>query len=116
MLVLSARPRTLALARLAAVGLGPAQSRRITLVESLPVVLSAALGGTVCALALVPLAGPAVDLAAFTGSKVRIPLHADPLALGAVTGGLLLLAGVALTIQDRLGRRQGVSQALRTGE
>jgi putative ABC transport system permease protein len=116
MMVLSARARALTLARLDAMGLTPAQSRRITVVENLPVILSAALGGTACALALVPLAGPAVDLAAFTGSQVRVPLHADPLALGAVTGGLLLLAGVALTIQDRLARRQGVSQALRAGD
>ncbi len=116
MLVLSARSRALTLARLDAMGLGPAQSRRITVVESLPVIICAALGGTACALALVPLAAPAVDLAAFTGSQARVPLHADPLALGAVTGGLLLLAGAALLIEDRLTRRQGVSQALRAGE
>jgi putative ABC transport system permease protein len=112
MMVLSVRSRALTLARLEAMGLSPAQARRITVVESLPVILAAALGGTVCALALVPLAGPAVDLAAFTGSRVRVPLHADPLALGGVTGGLLLLAGVALTIQDRLARRHGVRQSL----
>jgi putative ABC transport system permease protein len=116
MTVLSARSRAPTLARLDAMGLGPAQSRRITVVESLPVILSAALGGTACALALVPLAGPAVDLAAFTGSQVRVPLRADLLALGAVTGGLLLLAAVAVAIQDRLARRQDVSQALRAGE
>jgi putative ABC transport system permease protein len=116
MMVLSARTRALTLARLDTMGLGPTQSRRITAVESLPVILSAVLGGMVCALALVPLAGPAVDLAAFTGSQVRVPLRADPLVLGAVTGGLLLLAGVALTIQDQLARRQDVSQALRAGD
>jgi len=116
MMLLSARARALTLARLDAMGLGHAQSRRIIMVESLPVILSAVLGGTASALALVPLAGPAVDLAAFTGSQVRVTLHADPLALGAVAGGLLLLAGVALTIQDRLVRREGVSQALRVGD
>jgi putative ABC transport system permease protein len=116
MLVLSARSRELTLARLDVMGLGPAQSRRITVVESLPVIICAAVGGAACALALVPLAAPAVDLAAFTGSQVRVPLHADLLALGAVTGGLLLLAGAALLIQDRLARRLDVSQALRAGE
>jgi putative ABC transport system permease protein len=116
MMVLSAQSRELTLVRLGTMGLGPAQSRRITAVENLPVILSAVLGGTLCALALVPLAGPAVDLAAFTGSQVRVPLRADPLVLGAVTGGLLLLAGAALVIQDRLTRRMDVSQALRAGE
>jgi putative ABC transport system permease protein len=116
MMLLSARARALTLARLDAMGLSPAQSRRITMVESLPVILSAVLGGSASAVALVPLAGSAVDLAAFTGSQVRVPLHTDPLALGAVTGGLLLLAGVALMIQDRLARREDVSQALRAGD
>jgi putative ABC transport system permease protein len=116
MMVLSARSRVLTLARLDTMGLGPTQSRRIAVVESLPLILAAVLGGMLCALALVPLAGPAVDLAAFTGNQAGVPLRADPLALGAVTGGLLLLAGVALMIQDQLARRQGVSQALRAGD
>jgi putative ABC transport system permease protein len=116
MLVLSARSREMTLARLATMGLGSAQSRRVTAMEILPAILAAAAGGTVCALALVPLVGPAVDLAAFTGTSVAVPLYADPLALGIAVGGLLLLAGVTLAVQDRLARRRGVSQALRVGE
>ena len=116
MLVLSARSREMTLARLTTMGLGAAQSRRITVVEAVPVILAAAVGGTVCALALVPLVGPAVDLAAFTGMPVNVPLHVDPLALGATAAGLLLLAGVTLTVQDQLARRRGTSQALRVGE
>jgi putative ABC transport system permease protein len=116
MLVLSARSREMTLARLTTMGLGAAQSRRITVVEAVPVILAAAIGGTVCALALVPLVGPAVDLAAFTGMPVNVPRRADPLALGATAAGLLLLAGVTLTVQDQLARRRGTSQALRVGE
>jgi putative ABC transport system permease protein len=116
MLVLSARSREMTLARLVTMGLGAAQSRRIAAVEALPLVLAAAVGGTVCALALVPLVGPAVDLAAFTGRPVDVQLRADLLALAAATGGLLLLAGVTLAVQDRLARRRGTSQALRVGE
>jgi putative ABC transport system permease protein len=116
MLVLSARSREMTLARLVTMGLDPGQSRRITAVETLPTIGVAVVGGTVCALALVPLVGPAVDLAAFTGGPVTVPLHADPLALGAVAGGLLLLTGVTLAIQDWLARRRGASSALRVGE
>jgi len=115
-LVLSARSRELTLARLATMGLGPAQSRRITAVEILPAILAAAVGGTACALALVPLVGPAVNLAAFTGTPVTVPLNADPVAIAAAAGGLLLLAGVALTIETRLARGRGAIQALRVGE
>ena len=114
--VVSARSRELTLARLATMGLGPAQSRRITAVEILPAILAAAVGGTACALALVPLVGPAVNLAAFTGTPVTVPLNADPVAIAAAAGGLLLLAGVALTIETRLARGRGAIQALRVGE
>ncbi len=113
-LVLSARSREQTLARLATMGLEP-QSRRIMAVETLPAILAAALGGIVCALVLVPLVGPAVDLAAFTGVPVNAALRADPEAILVAVAALLLLAGLTLAIQDRLARR-GTTQALRVGE
>ena len=116
MLVLSARSREMTLARLITMGLGRDQSRRITAVESVPAILAAAVGGAACALILVPLVGPAVDLAAFTGLPVSVPLRADPVALAVVTGGLLLLAALTMSIQDALARRLGPGRALRVGE
>jgi putative ABC transport system permease protein len=116
MLVLSARSREVTLARLITMGLGRDQSRRITAVESVPAILAAAAGGAVCALILVPLVGPAVDLAAFTGMPVSVPLRADPVALAVATGGLLLLAALTLSVQDALARRLGTGPTLRVGE
>jgi putative ABC transport system permease protein len=115
-LVLSTRSREMTLARLTTMGLGPAQSRRITAVETLPAILAAALGGAACTLALVPLVGPALDLAAFTGMPVTVRLHADLVAIAAIAAGLVLLAGLTLTVQDRLARSRGAAQALRVGE
>lgn len=115
-LVLSARSRELTMARLATMGLGPGQSRRIAAAETLPAILAVAVGGTACALALVPLVGPAVDLAAFTGMPVTAPLRADPVAVAAAAGALLLLAALTLTIQNRLARGRGAAQALRAGQ
>jgi len=69
----------------------------------------------VCALALVPLVGQAVDLAAFTGTAVSAPLHASAPAILIAIGGLLLVAAVTLTIQNRLARGRGAAQALRAG-
>ena len=115
-LVLTARSREQTLARLATMGLEPAQSRRIMAVETLPAILAAAVGGTACALVLVPLVGPAVDLAAFTGVPVTTALQADPAAIGVAAAALLLLAGLTLAIQDRLARGRGTTQALRVGE
>ena len=116
MLVLSARSRELTMARLATMGLGPAQSRRIAAVETLPAILAAAVGGTVCALALVPLVGPAMDLAAFTGLPVTAPLRADAPAILVATAGCCSLAALTLTIQNRLARGRGAAQALRVGQ
>jgi len=115
-LVLSARSREMTLARLVTMGLGTGQSRRITAVEILPAILAATAGGAACALALVPLVGPAVNLAAFTGAPVTVPLHADLAAIVLTAGGLLLLAWLTLTVQDRLARGRGTAQALRVGE
>jgi putative ABC transport system permease protein len=115
-LVLTARSREMTLARLATMGLGPAQSRRITAVETLPAIAAAAVGGAVCALALVPLVGPAVDLAAFTGMPVSVPLHANLVAIVATAAGLVLLAWLTLAVQHRLARGRGTAQALRVGE
>jgi putative ABC transport system permease protein len=116
MLVLSARSREVTLARLITMGLGRAQSRRITAVETGPAIVAAALGGTVCALILVPLVGPAVNLAAFTGAPVSVPLRPDAVALAIAVGGLLLLAALTLAVQDSLARRLGPGRALRVGE
>jgi putative ABC transport system permease protein len=116
MLVLSARSREMTLARLATMGLGPAQSRRITMVETLPAIVAATVGGAACALALVPLVGPAVNLAAFTGIPVTVPLHANLVAIVATAAGLVLLAWVTLAVQSRLARGRGTTQALRVGE
>ncbi len=74
------------------------------------------MGGTACALLLVPLVGPAVNLAAFTGIPVTVPLRADPAAIVAAAVALLLLAGLTLTISSRLARGRGTAQALRVGE
>ena len=115
-LVLGARSRELTLARLATMGLAADQSRRIVAVEALAAILAAAVGGTACALLLVPLAGPAVNLAAFTGIPVTVPLRADPVVIVAAAVALLLLGGLTLTISSRLARGRGAAQALRVGD
>ena len=115
-LVLTARSREMTLARLATMGLGPAQSRRVTAVETLPAIAAAAVGGAACALALVPLVGPAVDLAAFTGMPVTVPLHANLVAIVATAAGLVVVAWLTLAVQHRVARSRGTAQALRVGE
>jgi putative ABC transport system permease protein len=85
-------------------------------VETLPAIFAAAVGGAVCALALVPLVGPSVNLAAFTGTPVVVPLHANLVAIAAIAAGLIVLAWATLAVQSRLARGRGTTRALRVGE
>jgi putative ABC transport system permease protein len=116
MLALGARPRELTLARLFTMGLSPGQARRLVAAEALPVILAAAVGGAICAWLLVPLVGPAIDLAPFTGTSAAVPLRPDYLTIGLVLGALVVLALATLLAQSAMTRLRGLGRALRVGE
>jgi putative ABC transport system permease protein len=115
-LLLGARSRELTLARMGAMGLLPAQGRLILVVEALPQILAATIGGIGCALALAPTVGPALELSVFTGGGGAIRVQAEPLVLAAVAGGLVLLAMMTLAVQAAIMSREGSARALRIGE
>jgi putative ABC transport system permease protein len=104
------------LARLATMGLGAGQARRLTLLETLPAVLVAGLAGAACALILVPLTAPALDLSVFTGSAAPVPLRPDFGALGIPIAGLAVIAVATLLLQIQVERHRGVTTALRVGQ
>ncbi|HUD35973.1 MAG TPA: hypothetical protein VMR14_03685 [Streptosporangiaceae bacterium] len=116
MLALGARPRELTLARLFTMGLSRWQARALVVAEALPAIAAAAIGGAVCAYALVPLVGPSIDLSPFTGSGVTVPLRADFAIIGYLAGCLVVLALATLFAQAAATRLRGVSRALRVGE
>ncbi len=116
-MVLGARSRQLTLARLSTMGLSRAQARRLSMVETVPLVLAATAGGIACALALVPLLAPAISLSAFTGSSSSVPVRADPLVVAGSGVALLIVAVLTLVSQATLARlRGGDARALRVGE
>ncbi len=112
-LVLAARSRALTLARLSTMGLGAGQGRRLVIAEALPPVLAAGAAGIACALALVPLLAPVLDLSVFTGSGVPVPVRADLAALVIPAAGLVILAVATLSAQALLASRRGAASALR---
>jgi len=114
-LLLSARSRELTLARTATMGMSAAQARWLALIEALPQILSVIIGGLICALALAPLVGPALDLSVFTGSAAAVPVRIEPAWLIAAAIGLLALAIATLTGQTVLASR-GIARSLRMGE
>lgn len=115
-LVLGARSRELTLARLATMGLSPGQASGLVAVETLPSVLAAAVGGIACAGALALLIGPELNLSAFTGYGLSVPVRADLSALALATGGLVILTLATLAVQAVAARRRGIGRALRVGE
>lgn len=112
-LVLAARSRALTLARLSTMGLGAGQGRRLVIAEALPPVLAAAAAGAACAVALVPLLAPVLDLSVFTGSGAPVPVRADLAALAIPVAGLVVLAVATLSAQALLAGRRGAASALR---
>ena len=112
-LVLAARSRALTLARLSTMGLGTGQGRLLVIAEALPPVLAAAVAGAACALALVPLLGPVLDLSVFTGSAAAVPVRADLVALAIPAAGLIILAVATLSAQAVAASRRGAASALR---
>jgi putative ABC transport system permease protein len=115
-LALGAREREQTLARLATMGLGPGQARRLTLLETLPAVLAAAIAGVASAWALAPLTGSVLNLSVFTGSSASVPVKPDFVALGLPVLGLVALAVVVLLAEIRAAGRRGVTGSLRLGQ
>jgi putative ABC transport system permease protein len=113
-LLLSAQSRQLTLARTATMGLSISQGRWLTLVESTPQLVAVLIGGLICALGLAPLVGPALDLAAFTGSATPVLVRSEPAWLAVTAIGLLVLAMATISIQTMLTDRE-VPRSLRIG-
>ena len=115
-LLMSAPSRDMTLARLATMGLGRGQARRLVLLETLPLVLAATVGGVASAWVLGPLIAPSISLSALTGSGAGVPVQIEPLPLAACAAGLVLLAAGVLAAQFVIAGRRGVTRALRVGD
>ena len=108
---LGASDRALTLARLTV--MGHEQATGLVLFETLPAVVVAVAAGAICALALPPLVGSALDLSVFTGPGVPVMVRPDWVSLGLPAAAALLLAVAALATEARRLRRRGVTRLLR---
>jgi putative ABC transport system permease protein len=114
-LLLSASARRLALARMSTMGLSAGQARLLGLVELLPQLLAVVAGGLGCAVALVPLIGPALSLEVFTESTSSVAVRVEPQWLVVAGVGLMVLALVTVAGQTMLTDRTA-ARSLRIGE
>ena len=85
------------------------------MLEALPLILAAVVGGAGCAVLLAPLVGPALDLSVFTGTSGTVPIQVEYAVLAAVAVGLGLLAMITLAVQTGVASRR-TAAALRIGE
>lgn len=114
-LTMGARSREQALARLATMGLSRRQANRLVLLENLPALAAAVIGGVVCTVAIGALIGPGIDLGVFTGTARAVPLRVDPWTLTLAGATIALTAAVTLTGHTAAAHRRGVTAALRLG-
>jgi putative ABC transport system permease protein len=115
-LTMGARSREQALARLATMGLSRRQANRLVLLENLPALAAALIGGVVCTVAIGALIGPGIDLGVFTGTARAVPLRVDPWTLTLAGAAIALTAAVTLAGHTAAAHRRGVTAALRLEE
>lgn len=105
-LLLSGRDRARLATWLAAMGMTGRQGRRLTVLETLPLLLVAILGAEIASLALGPLIGPGLALAPFTGTPAPVPLRPNLFALAVPAAGALILIMTAAIGRNALTRRR----------
>ncbi|WP_030463240.1 hypothetical protein [Kitasatospora sp. NRRL B-11411] len=114
-LLLSSAERGRMLAHLRTLGLGGRAAAGVRLVQLLPVMAAAVVGGTLLGLALPWLLGPALELRAFTAGPGAPPFAPDWAGIALAAVGLLVLVPCAAALEGVTGRRR-VPQVLRLGE
>jgi hypothetical protein len=82
----------------------------------LPQIVLAAIGGLGCAVTLVPLLAPAIDLSSLTGSAESVPVSAQPVPLALAAAGLLVVAMLTVVVQTVVASRKDDNRSLRLGE
>ena len=101
-LLLAGADRTRTGVWLTAMGMTARQARRLAVLDALPLLLVAIVGGVLAGLVLGPLIGPGLDLSAFTGSSAPVPVRPDPVALIAPAAGAVILIMAAAVAANAL--------------
>lgn len=114
-LIIGGRSRQMTIARMNTMGMTGGQGRRLAVLEVVPEVLAAVIGGVACAALLAPLLGPSLNLSVFTGTAASVPVRINPEFVGGAAVALAVLALLTLTVQTAVAGRR-TATALRIGE
>jgi putative ABC transport system permease protein len=115
-LILTGRARARDLAYLRTLGLSRQQALALTVVEQGPPTLLALGTGAVLGVVVARLIEPGVDLTAFTGPGIPVPLLVSWPTVVGLALLLLLVVTVAIALTHRFAARIGLSQVLRLGD
>ncbi len=115
-LALSSKSRIRDLTYLRTLGLSGRQVLMLTITEQAPPVVLALILGTGLGVGVTRLIKPGLDLTAFTGPDVPVPLVIDWFAITLLIFGIILAVSVAIVIVSASAQRANVSGVLRMGD
>lgn len=114
-LALAGAARAVEVAHLRMLGLSRGEALGLAIVEHGPTVLLAFIAGVGLGLGLFVLLEPGLGLDALVGSRVEVPLSADPRQLVLILAAILVIAAVGIGLAAWLQRRATPVAALRRG-
>lgn len=114
-LALAGDARAVEVAHLRALGLSRREASGLAIVEHGPIVILAFILGVALGLGLFVLLEPGLGLDALVGSRIDVPLTADPRQLAVILGSVVVIAAVGVGLAAWMQRRGTATSALRRG-
>jgi predicted lysophospholipase L1 biosynthesis ABC-type transport system permease subunit len=114
-LALAGDSRAVEVAHLRALGLSRREASGLAIVEHGPIVIVAFVLGVALGLGLFVLLEPGLGLDALVGSRIEVPLTADPRQLAIILGAVLAIAAVGIGLAAWMQRRGAAIAAFRRG-
>ena len=114
-LALAGAARSTEVAHLRMIGMSRRDALGLAIVEHGPTVLLAFIAGVALGLGLFVLLEPGLGLDAIVGSRIAVPLSADPQQLSIIAAGTIAIAVVGIGLAAWMQRRGAAVAALRRG-
>jgi ABC-type lipoprotein release transport system permease subunit len=114
-LALAGAARATEVAHLRTIGLSRGDAVGLVVIEHGPTVILAFVAGVALGLGLFVLLEPGLGLDAIVGSKIQVPLTADPQQLAIIFAGILAISVIGIGLAAWMQRRGVAVAALRRG-
>ncbi|RIK45961.1 MAG: hypothetical protein DCC58_04825 [Chloroflexi bacterium] len=115
-LALTARARARDIAFLRTLGMSDKQVLGLIVVEQAPPLVLSLIVGIALGIGTVLLIEPGIDMTAFTGPGVAVPVVVDYVTIGVLALGLVAVVAAAIALVTQAARRANLGSALRLGD